>query len=96
MNTHRQRLDDRRGHHACTFEHERLRHHCTFSRFPDGRLAEIFLACSKAGSAAQANADCAAILTSLLLQYGVPAGVIRHAVRGSAVAVAIDLAESSA
>ena len=89
----RRDLPNRRGNRGCNFDHGNLCHHLTFSRFPDGKLAEIFLSCSKAGSAAEQYADTAAILTSLLLQYGVPAEVIRHAVRGSAVAVALELAE---
>jgi hypothetical protein len=71
-----------------------LSYRCTASRFASGQLAEVFLSASKAGSAVAEVADTAAILTSLLLQYGVPAATIAGAVHGSAVAMAIELAEA--
>jgi hypothetical protein len=43
-------------------------------RFDDGRIAEIFINGPKVGSAAEANAQDAAIVTSLALQYGCPPG----------------------
>jgi ribonucleoside-diphosphate reductase alpha chain len=48
-------------------------------RFDDGRIAEIFINGSKAGTTAEANAQDAAIIASLALQHGCPVGTIRHA-----------------
>jgi acetyl-CoA carboxylase alpha subunit len=52
-------------------------------RFDDGRIAEIFINGAKVGSAAEANAQDAAIVASLALQHGCPLETIHHAlVRG--------------
>jgi ribonucleoside-diphosphate reductase alpha chain len=48
-------------------------------RFDDGRIAEIFINGSKAGSTVEANAQDAAIIASLALQHGCPLETIRHA-----------------
>ena len=58
--------------------------------FDDGRLAEIFLDTGKFGTTLQANADTAAILTSLLLQHGVSPDVILHSISGP-IAIALRL-----
>jgi hypothetical protein len=58
--------------------------------FNDGKLAEIFLDTGKFGTTLQANADTAAILTSLLLQHGVSPDVILHSISGP-IAVALRL-----
>ena len=87
----RSRLPDRRGNFSFSFEHGGHSYRATAGRFVDGRLAEIFLhAPGKLGTALQSNADTAAILTSLLLQYGVDPEVIRHSITGP-IAVALDL-----
>jgi len=52
-------------------------------RFDDGRIAEIFINGAKVGSAAEANAQDAAIVASLALQHGCPVGTIRHALARS-------------
>lgn len=88
----RQRPPNKRPHVAFEFEFEGFRYHCTASRDRIGSVSEIFLTTSKAGSAAQANAEAAAILTSLCLQHGVPAELIVHSV-GGAVGRALELAE---
>ena len=89
--TTRKRLSDRRGSVSCLFEYEGHRYSVTASRFDDGRLAEIFLDVpGKFGTPMQANAENAAILTSLLLQHGVNPEVIRHSVTG---AIALALAK---
>ena len=75
----RKRLADRR---ACeNFNLECLGQHytATVSLFPDGHLAEIFLAAWKAGSDADANARDSAVVCSIALQYGVPLDVLRPA-----------------
>lgn len=80
--TERERLPNRRPHVAFNFSHEGQTYHCSAARFSDGRVAEIFLQTSKAGSAAQQHAECAAILCSLALQSGVAAETIIGAVGG--------------
>ena len=70
---------------------EGARYHCSATKYPDGRVAEIFLSTNKAGSTAQQHADCAAILCSLALQSGVPAQTIIKAV-GGPIAEALELA----
>ena len=82
MTPSRERLPNRRASEIFTFAHENRLYTATVSRFRDGRPAEIFLNSGKAGSDVQTNAEASAILTSLALQFGVPAGIIRHAVKG--------------
>ena len=78
----RQRLPNRRSSVTRSFEFDGQIYRATASRFPDGRLAEIFLDCGKAGSAVQMHAENAAILVSMLLQNGVPYDDIRSNVTG--------------
>ena len=87
----RERLPNRRGHVAFTFDHEGQRYHCSASRLASGSIGEIFLTTNKAGSTAQQHAECAAILCSLALQSGVPADTIVKAV-GGPIAVALEMA----
>jgi len=89
----RQHLPNRRPHVSFTFEHEGLCYHASASRFASGQVAEIFLTTSKAGSAAQAHAEAAAILASICLQQGTPAGTIIRSV-GGAIGKALELAEA--
>jgi ribonucleoside-diphosphate reductase alpha chain len=60
----------------------------SISRYPDGRLAEIFITSNKNGSDADAAARDASITCSLALQFGCPAEVIRHALLRDARGVA--------
>lgn len=78
----RQRPENYREILTLEFTFENHRYRASASRFPDGRIAEIFLDAGKAGTALQQNASTSAILTSLLLQHGVSAGTIHDAVRG--------------
>jgi ribonucleoside-diphosphate reductase alpha chain len=87
----RERLPNRRGSLAFTFEHEGHRYRATASRYYDGRLGELFLDTGKDGTSLQSNAETAAILVSLLLQHGVAPDTIRHSITGP-IAVALDLA----
>jgi hypothetical protein len=87
--TQRLLLPDRRANETFTFEHDGHRYRASAGRFPNGDPAEIFLDVAKAGSTLQQTAECAAILTSLALQHGVPPETIRHAVSGP-VAIALD------
>ena len=56
-----------------------LRFHVTLGWFVDGRLAEVFLDASKAGSAADTAARDSAVLASLGLQAGMPPDALLHA-----------------
>jgi ribonucleoside-diphosphate reductase alpha chain len=88
----RERLPNRRGCVSCSFEYEGHVYRATAGRFADGRLAEILLDTGKLGTPMQANADNAAMLASLLLQYGVSPETIRLSVSGP---VALALAKFS-
>ena len=92
------RLPNRRQSETFDLEAQGLKFTCTVSRFPNGRLAEIFLQNHKAGSMAGINAQDAAVVCSLALQHGVPLDIIRRALmrdaRGRAsgpLATALDL-----
>jgi hypothetical protein len=93
----RQHLPHRRGNSSFSFEHEGHQYRATAGWFDDGRLAEIFLHTpGKVGTPMQANADTAAILASLLLQYGVDPEVIRHSITGPiAIALQTFIAEAT-
>jgi hypothetical protein len=76
----RERLSNRRISTNFDFELCGLRYTCSYSRFPDGRPAEIFLQNHKPGSQSDANARESAIAASLALQYGTPLEVLRKAI----------------
>jgi hypothetical protein len=79
----RQRLANRRPHWLYRFECAGQTYTGGIGRFDDGRIAEIFINGAKVGSAAEANAQDAAIVASLALQHGCPLETIHHAlVRG--------------
>ena len=75
----RNRLKDRRAHWLYRFECDGQSYTGGIGRFEDGRIAEIFINGSKVGTAAEANAQDAAIVASLALQHGCPLETIRHA-----------------
>jgi hypothetical protein len=75
----RLRLFDRRASLTFDFELAGLRYTTTVSRFPDGKLAEVFIGNHKAGSTADTVARDAAIACSLALQHGADVEVIRRA-----------------
>jgi hypothetical protein len=75
----RQRFPNRRSHWLYRFECDGQSYTGGIGRFEDGRIAEIFINGAKVGSAAEANAQDAAIVTSLALQFGCPLETIRHA-----------------
>jgi hypothetical protein len=89
----RERPVNRRNSIGFAFEFEGQAYRASASHFDDGRLAEIFLDTNKAGSAAQTNAQTAAILVSMLLQHGVDVDAIMHSVSGP-IAVALKLARA--
>jgi hypothetical protein len=79
----RQRLPNRRHHWLHRFECDGQIYTGGIGRFEDGRIAEIFINGAKVGTAAETNAQDAAIVGSLALQYDCPIETIRHAlVRG--------------
>jgi len=75
----RERLSNRRP--ALTFDLEvgGLRYTATVGRFPDGRIAEVFLNNHKSNSAADVNARDAAIAFSFAVQHGADPDAIRRA-----------------
>jgi hypothetical protein len=75
----RQRLPNRRSHWLYRFESGGQFYTGGIGRFDDGRIAEIFINGATVGSAAEANAQDAAIVASLALQHGCPLETIRHA-----------------
>jgi hypothetical protein len=75
----RQRLPNRRSCETFNFECNGLAYTTSISRFGDGRLAEIFLSNSKAGSHSDSAAKDSAVVCSIALQHGVPLETIRHA-----------------
>jgi hypothetical protein len=94
----RARLPNRRLSENFTFEHAGMRFTGTVSRFPDGRIAEVFLGNHRADSQADVCARDAAILLSFALQFGADIETIRRALcrdsqgrAQSPVAAALDL-----
>jgi len=90
--TARERLPDRRGNVSFNFLHDGRTYHATATRYPDGRLAEVFLDVGKAGSTVQVHAEATAVLASLALQHGVSPQTLVHAVSGGPLAAALELA----
>jgi ribonucleoside-diphosphate reductase alpha chain len=98
MNAARQLLPNRRPSETFSFECGGMRYTATVSYFPDGRLAEIFLSNSHAGSHADSAARDSAIVCSLALQHGTPLDTIRNAllrdprgIASSPLGVALDI-----
>jgi hypothetical protein len=79
----RQRLANRRPHWLYRFECDGQIYTGGIGRFDDGRIAEIFINGSKVGTAAETNAQDAAIVASLALQHGCPIETMRHALARS-------------
>ncbi len=75
----RVRLHNRRLSENFSFECNGQRYTATFSTFPDGSIAEIFLSNGKTGSDADAAARDSAVVASIALQFGAPVDVIRKA-----------------
>jgi ribonucleoside-diphosphate reductase alpha chain len=78
--TDRKHLPARRASTVFDLELNGLRFTASFSRFPDGRVAEIFLQNHKPGSQSDANARDAAVAASLALQFGCPLETLQRAV----------------
>jgi len=75
----RERLRNRRLSESFTLEVHGLHYVASFSRFDDGRVAELFLQTHNSASQSDANARDSAIAASLALQYGCPLEVLRRA-----------------
>ena len=75
----RERLRNRRRSETFALELHGLRYLASFSRFNDGRVAEVFLQSLKPASQSDSNARDSAIAASLALQYGCPLDVLRRA-----------------
>jgi len=76
----RERLPNRRASETFELDVNQLHYTCSFSCFADGRVGEIFLQNTKAGSQSDANARESAIAASLALQFGCPLEILRGAV----------------
>lgn len=79
MTGSRTHLPNRRPHWLYRFECDGQVYTGGIGRFEDGRIAEIFINCAKVGTAAETNAQDAAIVASLALQHSCPVETIRHA-----------------
>jgi hypothetical protein len=79
MTAIRARLPNRRLTETFNLASGNLAYTASIGRFPDGRLAEIFISNNKAGSAADTIAKDAAVICSIALQHGVPMETIRRA-----------------
>src|SRR3981081_3589539 len=76
----RRRLAQRREHHLVDFEHAGHYYTAGLGFFDTGELAEIFINVpGRSGSAIEAVARDAAILTSICLQHGASMETIRRA-----------------
>ena len=74
----RDRLAPRRQCENFEFSCQNIRYTASVGRFPDGRVAEIFINNGKAGSSSETNARDAAIVLSIALQHGVAVEDIRQ------------------
>ncbi|GJE54549.1 TSCPD domain-containing protein [Methylobacterium thuringiense] len=77
--TDRERLPGRRDSTIVEFFHDNIHYTAGFSRFADGRLAEVFLNGGKLDSQTDVFARDCAIAASLALQSGCPADDLRAA-----------------
>ncbi len=77
--TVRERLPNRRTSETFELEVAGLRYTCSFSRYRDGRIAEIFLTNHKSNSGADTAARDAAITFSFAVQHGADPETIRRA-----------------
>jgi hypothetical protein len=77
--SNRQALPNRRRCETLEIEHAGQRFVLTFSRYRDGRPAEIFLSSRHIGSPLEAIARDAAIVVSIALQFGADLRTIRDA-----------------
>jgi ribonucleoside-diphosphate reductase alpha chain len=74
--TSRQTLPNRRRSETLEIEHAGHRFALSFSRYEDGRTAEVFLSSQQIGSPLEAIARDAAVTVSIALQHGAPLSTI--------------------
>jgi ribonucleoside-diphosphate reductase alpha chain len=77
----RERLPNHRAAELVNFTHAGWRWTATIGRFPDGRIAEIFLDAAKESPLVELAQE-SAIVASLALQSGCPIETLRHALAG--------------
>lgn len=77
--TARERLPNRRPSETFDLDVNGRRYRCSYSRFPDGRLAEIFISNNRVNSDSDTAAKDSAVVCSIALQFGVPLETIRRA-----------------
>jgi ribonucleoside-diphosphate reductase alpha chain len=77
----RERLPDRRNAEVIDFVHLKRRWTATIGRFPDGRVAELFLDGEKVDPLSELAQD-VAIVASIALQSGTSLSTLRHALAG--------------
>jgi hypothetical protein len=75
----RERLANRRFSETFAFECAGLNYVCTFSRYRDGRIGEMFISNHKTNSGADVAARDAAIAFSFAVQHGADPDAIRKA-----------------
>ncbi len=75
----RARLPNRRAGETIGFEFRGSAYSATFSRFPDGRLAELFIDAARQSNDAADDARDAAVCLSIAMQFGTPEAAIRAA-----------------
>lgn len=80
MTSQREPLPSRRGVETITFHFRGLTYDMGVGRFEDGRLAEVFIACSKSTSPSAADARDAAVLISVACQFGASPDALRRAI----------------
>ena len=79
MTAARQRLPNRRPSETFDIDVNGRRYRCSASRYPDGRLAEIFISNNRVNSDSDIAAKDSAVVCSIALQFGIPVDVIRKA-----------------
>lgn len=77
--TRRNRLPNRRPNITFNFTCAGLAYVCSYSRFADGSLGEVFIGNHKSNSAADTSARDAAITFSFAVQHGADPEAIRRA-----------------
>ncbi|UPT91426.1 hypothetical protein HAP41_0000022365 [Bradyrhizobium barranii subsp. apii] len=77
--TQRRRLLNRRPSETFGFRWRDMNYTATTSRFPDGRLAEIFLSGGKINTDSDAIARDGGVIASIALQYGAEVATVRGA-----------------
>ena len=75
----RKRLPNRHFCESYSFECNALQYTATIARFPDGRIAEIFLSNTKPSSQSDVNARDAGVAASLAFQHGCSIDELRRA-----------------